>query len=1237
LEERTLPSFLAPVSYPVGVNPDAVAVGDFTGTGILDLVVVNHDSGNVSVLLGKGDGTFQPAQNYAVGAGPKSVAVGDFNGDGKLDIVTANDSGTVSVLLGKGDGTFQPTLNYSLPTEAGLAQTPASLAVGDFNNDGKLDVAVTADTYTPGAGYYAGTYTAYINVLIGSGAGGFTADNSYALGPVNGNDPSPVAVGDFNGDNKLDLAVGEASGDPLAVLLGNGNGTFYFPPQSYWYSGLAPASLAVGDVNGDGKMDLVAGNRFQTAGILLGSGNGSFGPPAYYGVGGYPESVGLADLSRDGKLDIVTANYGGSVGVLLGKGDGTFHGLTSYAAGPSPVGLAVGDFNRDGLPDVAVVNSQTAGTVSVLLNTGDWTTLVASFPSSLTAGVAGNLTVTAQNPDGTTATNYTGTVHFTSSDPQAVLPADYTFTAADAGVHTFGVTLKTAGKQSVLIATPATPYLDIAVGTTVNQAPASRFSFAAPANVTATLAFSATITAYDAYGNLATNYTGTVHFTSTDPTAVLPAPYTFTTGSGSDNGRHTFGNGFTLNTAGSQTITATNQATSSLTAGVAMTVASPFFLAPMSYPVGYAPVAVAVGDFDGDGTPDLVVANRDSGDVSVLLGKGNGTFQPAQNYAVGGDPVSIAVGDFNGDGKLDIVTANYTPAGGSVSVLLGKGDGTFQTALNYSLPTEAGLTQTPTSLAVGDFNKDGKLDVAVTASTFLPGFCYGYDGNYCSAPVVTGYINVLIGNGAGNFSADNVQGAGDPYPVGITAADFNGDGNLDLAVGGSYSVSVQLGNGNGTFGNPVFLNGAAADSVAVGDFNGDGKLDLVTSAGQVFLGNGNGTFAPATVVGTAPNPVSVAVADFNHDGKLDIVTGGGIVSVVLGNADGTFGPAVNSASGGGPALAVGDFNRDGFPDLVVANAASNTVSVLLNPAEGQVHWFAVSGFPSPVTAGTAGSFTVTVENGDGTTDANYTGTVHFTSTDPQAVLPADYTFTAADAGRHTFSATLKTAGAQSITATDTTAAVGPATDAGITVNPAAASQMLVAGFPSPVTAGVAGTFTVTLKDPYGNVAASYTGTVHFTSSDRQAVLPADYTFTAADAGVRTFSATLKTAGTQSITARDTTKSTLTGTDAGITVNPAAASKLIITAPSSVTAGVPFSLTVKVEDAYGNVVTGYTGTVTFTSTDPKATLPKPYTFTAADKGVHIFTGLVLRKKGYQKITITDTLSSSLFASVLVDVV
>ena len=199
---------------------------------------------------------------------------------------------------------------------------------------------------------------------------------------------------------------------------------------------------------------------------------------------------------------------------------------------------------------------------------------------------------------------------------------------------------------------------------------------------------------------------------------------------------------------------------------------------------------------------------------------------------------------------------------------------------------------------------------------------------------------------------------------------------------------------------------------------------------------------------------------------------------------------------------------------------------------------AVGGFPSPDIAGDSGVFTVTADSTSGGVDTSYTGTVHFTSTDPRAVLPDAYTFTAADNGVHTFSATLKTPGTQSITATDTSNGL-VASDTGVTVIPASASIFILSAYPSPTNVGLAGSFTLTARDAFGNVATGYTGTVHFSSSDGIASLPANYTYTSADAGVHTFSATLKTAGNQSLTAGDITSPTITGSQTGITVNPAA--------------------------------------------------------------------------------------------------
>jgi hypothetical protein len=283
----------------------------------------------------------------------------------------------------------------------------------------------------------------------------------------------------------------------------------------------------------------------------------------------------------------------------------------------------------------------------------------------------------------------------------------------------------------------------------------------------------------------------------------------------------------------------------------------------------------------------------------------------------------------------------------------------------------------------------------------------------------------------------------------------------------------------------------------------------------------------------------------------------------------------------------------------------------------------VSGFPA-VTAGIAASVTVTVTDSYGNTTPGYTGTVHFTSSDAKAVLPADYTFTAADAGQHIFTGvTLKTAGTQSLSARDTVSTAIAGSETGIAVSPAATSQLRVTTSASKVTAGNALSVTVTAIDPYGNVTPAYTGTAHFTSTDLQAVLPADYTFQASDKGSHTFSVglTLKTVGAEKVTATDTATGSITGTSAAVTVGAAALDHLAIsTSVTSTPAGKALTVTVSPRDAYGNVLTsGYTGTVQLSSSDGQAVLPAAYTFTGG--GTHTFT-VTLKTAGSQTVTATD---------------
>jgi hypothetical protein len=310
--------------------------------------------GTVSVLLSNGDGTFQPAQAFPAGSSPRSVAVGDFNGDGKLDLAVANyGSNTVSVLLGKGDGSFLPAQSYS------AGSYPHAVAVGDFNGDGIPDLAV-ADG--------AGT----VSILLGNGDGTFRAPVSFAAGKV----PASVAVGDFNGDGLPDLAVANEGSVPnyndssVSVLLGNGDGSFQAAVN--YAAGKDPKAVAVGDFNGDGTPDLAVANFLSnTVSVLLGNGDGSFLPAINSPAGSSPWSVAVADFNGDGAADLAVADDG-CVRVLLGNGDGTFQTtLISYLAGSWLRSVEVGDFNGDGAADLAVANYYSKD-VSILLNDGNW-------------------------------------------------------------------------------------------------------------------------------------------------------------------------------------------------------------------------------------------------------------------------------------------------------------------------------------------------------------------------------------------------------------------------------------------------------------------------------------------------------------------------------------------------------------------------------------------------------------------------------------------------------------------------------------------------------------------------------------------------------------------------------------------------------------------------------------------------------------------------------------------------
>ena len=836
--------YTAPVYGSGGYGLTSVAIADVDGDGKLDLVVTNgctsnpcSGGGSVSVLLGNGDGTFKTPVSYSSdGNGPTSVVIADVNGDGKLDLVVANgcdsdcnDSegnpdtdGNVAVLLGNGDGTFQPAVKY----DSGGAFT-SSVAVADVNGDGKPDLIVAnecilLDCEPSSAGG--------VSVLLGNGDGTFRTAVSYSSG---GQDPRSVAVADVNGDGKLDLLVAnscdntdDCTNSSVGVLLGNGDGTFRTAVT--YGSGGGTLSVAVADVNKDGKLDLLVANAnglTGVVGVLLGNGDGTFQAAVTYGSGGNSAfSVVTGDVNGDGRLDLVVANAcdsdvdctNGTVGVLLGNGDGTFQAAKGYGSGGEGArSVAVADVNGDKKLDVLVGNdcvnvSPCTSFVGVLLGNGDGTF---QAPPNYSSGGEGarSVAVADVNGDGkldllvanecgnSDCSGADGTVGVLLGNGDGTFQAAVSYSSGDVAAYSVAVAdVNGDGNLDLLVANAC------CVGDST-------------------------------VGVLLGNGDGTFR-----------APVTYDTG-----GRNAVSVAVAdVNGDGKLDLLLANECGTDICStgavGVLLSNGDGTFRAAVDYSSGATPTSVTVSDVNGDGKLDLLVANSCfssvcAGTVDVLLGNGDGTFQPAVAYGSGGEfPSSVVVADVNGDGKLDLLVANY----GTVGVLLGNGDGTFQTATATVIPAEGDSGDG--SLAVADFNGDGKLDIAFGGV-------------------------LLLGNGDGTFQSPLSLGAAG---TGMVAGDFNGDGKPDLADAGvtvllniapnfKYATTTVLSSSL----NPVSFGHAVTFTASVKP-----SFDAGVLSGNVTFYDGTTVLGTEILSGDRATLTTAALAAGSH--HIDAIYGG---------------------------------------------------------------------------------------------------------------------------------------------------------------------------------------------------------------------------------------------------------------------------------------------------------------------------------------------------------------------------
>ncbi len=708
-------SFGAAPVFPAGTSPTAVAIGDLTGDGRPDVAVTNQHG--VQILLNDGNGGLVPGGLYVVGTNPQSVVVDDFDGNGKNDLaVVSQGSGTVSILLGNGDGSFIPGVAYA----AGV--NPRLVLTGDFNGDGKRDLVIADSGAGPG--------TSGVSILLGNGDGSFRPASFVALGSAT----ISATIGDFNGDGKADLAAVNEGSDNVSILLGNGDGTFQASVSiSLDQPGISvsPTSIVAADFNVDGKLDLaVATPNVHDVAVLSGNGDGTFGSPVHYALDdpnfvNTTNKLASVDLNTDGYPDLVLDNLSSNhVTVLLNQGNGTFSSPSSYAAGPEPIGIAIADFNGDGHLDVIAADNAVDGVIALLLGNGDGTLQAAPVrrsgfsPTSLATGDFngdGRLDlVTGSSVTPPPSGIGTGTVMLGNADGTFQAPKIWSTSAISAvavgdfdgdGNLDLVETNPTPGNGnlSLLLGNgdgtfqPPTSY---PVGTTPETVAVADLNGDGKPDVIVGNRNSNNISVLLNAGN------GSLNPAVDYATPTTGTPESIAVGD--------------FNSDGEPDIAVAISGINATSIAIFLGNGNGSFQPYISVPSGFFSsgiLHIVSADFDGDGKADLAVT--DGATLSVLLANGDATFQNAVSYLVGAGAAingTLVVGDFNGDLKPDLVASSRD----GLAVLMNSGDGGLQAAIPYA-PFLGG------AIAVGDFYGidhtvvgnigDGKPDIVAANSS----------------------------------------------------------------------------------------------------------------------------------------------------------------------------------------------------------------------------------------------------------------------------------------------------------------------------------------------------------------------------------------------------------------------------------------------------------------------------------------------------------------------------------------
>jgi uncharacterized protein YjdB len=939
---------------PVTVNNTATALTAFSRYPFLPTY---DNSGYISGAV-----NFDPKVDFATGLQPFNAQIGDIDGDGKPDVVVANSSSnTISVYR---NTSSISGISFATPVTFPTPSGPGFVAIGDIDGDGKPDLTVSCG------------FLAVILVYRNTSISGIITTGSFASPVAFGSIIGPcrsIAIGDIDGDGRPELAVAHnnsISGVVSVYRNISSVGSINFTSYVTFAAGVSPYSVAIGDVDGDSKPDMVAVNggddravsvfrNISTSGSIT---SASFAARVTFATGNLPLRVAIGDIDGDSKPELITANNSSnSISVYHNTSSagsitsGSFAAQVTFETESNPHDVAIGDIDGDGKPDLAVANTG-ANKVSILRNT----TSIGSINSS----------------------SFSTQIRFTTGeDPFSIAIGDIDgdgkpdIVTPNVNDNSFSVFRNNALVAPPAITTvspnPANPGTSVTItGTSFNTTPANNIVYFGATKATVTAAGGTSLTATVPTG--ATYMPVSVNNTATSLAGYSQYPFL----PKYDNSAYT---NTVLN-----------------------------FSAGVNFTTGPGPLRPIMGDVDGDGKPDMIVANSGANTVSVFRNiSSSGTistsaFSAKVDFATGNSPRSIAFGDMDGDGKPDIMVANG--ASNTISVLRNTATSGAITSGSLATKVDFATSGSPENVSVGDLDGDGKLEMVTVSLT-------------------TGQMSVFRNTAASGA----ITGSSFAAPVNFTAGtnsrsaivmDFDGDGKKDVAiVTPAFNIVSVYRNtstpgiiSSASFATKVdFATGSNPLYVLSGDIDGDGKPDLIV-ANQVSNtisvlrntatvgGISSGSFATKVDFTSAVGPYDMAAGDFNGDGKLDIAvsceSGSDVISVFRNTAtsgaitSGSFASKIDLTTGVDPSVGVGDVDGDGKADIIATNYGSNNVSVFRNnPLTAPPSITTVS--PNPANPGT----TVTI-TGSGFNTISTNNVVYFGATKANVTTASTTTLTA---------------------------------------------------------------------------------------------------------------------------------------------------------------------------------------------------------------------------------------------------